>query len=51
MLTKTRHEWLFVCDNMDAIFKNNESPPAGVIDRIAASGVVNITNTEVSFLT
>lgn len=38
-----RHEWLFICDNMDAIFKNSDSPPAGIIDKIAASGVLGLS--------
>lgn len=36
-----RYEWLFVCDTMDAIFKNSDDIPAGVIDKISLSGILN----------
>lgn len=47
-----RHEWLFVCDNMDAIFKNSDLPPSGIIDKIASSGLLTMPSNEeeVSFL-
>lgn len=35
------HEWLFVCNSMEAIFKSSESPPVGVVDKIGSSGVLS----------
>lgn len=36
------HEWLFVCDSIDAIFKETDNhPTSGIVDRIAASNVLN----------
>jgi hypothetical protein len=37
----TRHEWLFICDNIEAIFRNDERDPSGVIDCISRSGILN----------
>lgn len=37
-----RHEWLFVCDNMDAIFRTDE--PSGIVDMISASGIIPSTD-------
>lgn len=42
------YEWLFICDNMEAIMKNSDDRPAGIIDKIAMSGVLTLTSEDVS---
>ncbi|ANB11316.1 Dop1p [Sugiyamaella lignohabitans] len=31
------YEWLFISDSMDAIFRNEDRDPSGIVDRISAS--------------
>lgn len=33
-------QWLFITDNMDAIFKSAEHPPFGIIDKISEAGLI-----------
>lgn len=36
------HEWLFICDSIDAIFKESDHPTSGIVDRIASSNVLSV---------
>ncbi|KAA8917810.1 hypothetical protein TRICI_000012 [Trichomonascus ciferrii] len=36
------HEWLFICDNMDAIFRENKEA-VGIIDKVSSEGVISTT--------
>lgn len=41
-------EWLFITDNMDAIFRDDSSdaePPAGIIDQVSTQGIITATET------
>lgn len=36
------HEWLFICDNMDAIFREDKEA-VGIIDKVSSEGVISTT--------